>query len=335
MLMSEFRLMGGVSMQQRRDFLKQVAWATTGVGSSLMSTSSAQAGPVRTTQPERAMRIVDTHVHLWDLNRIRLPWIEKDSPLARSYVMKDYQSAIEGLNVVKGVYMEVDVDPKHLEAEADHVLDICRQGNTPLVAAVIGGRPADADFRKYVERFRGNRFLKGVRQVLHSASAKPGFCLTPAFVRGVEVLGDAGLSFDLCMRPTEIGDAVKLVEACPNTRFILDHCGNGPVYAKDRTQWQRDMERLARQRNVVCKVSGIVVQARMRWTADDLAPVINHTLNTFGADRVVYAGDWPVCTLRATYRQWVEALRSIVSNRSAEDQRKLFHDNAVRFYGLN
>ena len=315
---------------QRRDVLKRTALAA---ASAVLPASDAEAGPVRAAQD--APRIVDTHVHLWDLSRLRLPWIEKESPLARSFVIKDYQTAIEGLNVVKGIYMEVDVDVKQLTAEAEYVLDICRQANTPLVGAVIGGRPADDDFPKYLKQFRGNRFLKGVRQVLHSTSAKPGFCLTPAFVRGVQQLGEAGLKFDLCMRPAEIGDAVKLVEACKNTQFILDHCGNGPVYAKDRTQWQRDMERLARLTNVVCKVSGIVVQARERWTAADLAPVINHTLTTFGVERVMFAGDWPVCTLKATYRQWVEALRTITRNRSAEDNRKLFHDNAVRVYGLN
>ena len=89
-----------------------------------------------------------------------------------SYVVKDWQTAIDGLNVVKGVYMEVDVDAKQHVVEANYVLDICRQGNTPLCAAVIGGRPADDDFPKYLQRFRGNRFLKGVRQVLHSDSAK-------------------------------------------------------------------------------------------------------------------------------------------------------------------
>ncbi|MSQ95949.1 MAG: amidohydrolase [Gemmataceae bacterium] len=316
---------------KRRVFLKRTGLAAAAGACA----TTVEAAPVRNDQPAQMPRIVDTHVHLWDLNRLRLPWIQKDSPLARSYVVKDWQTAIEGLNVVKGVYMEVDVDPKQLPDEADYVLDICRQGNTPLIAAVIGGRPAAEDFGKYLQRYRGNRHLKGVRQVLHSDSAKQGFCLTPAFVRGVQLLGEHGLSFDLCMRPAEVGDAVKLVEACKDTHFILDHCGNGPVYAKDRTQWQRNMEALARLRNVVCKVSGIVVQGRERWTADDLAPVINHTLTTFGPDRVMFAGDWPVCTLRATYRQWVEALRSITRTRSAENNRKLFHDNAVRFYGLN
>jgi L-fuconolactonase len=308
----------------RRDMIKA---AGVGVAASILPDCEAAQ--------QEMPRIVDTHVHLWDLNRLRLPWIEKGTPLARSFVIKDYQTAIDGLNVVKGVYMEVDVDPRDHNAEADFVLDLCRQANTPLAAAVIGGRPADDDFAKYLQRFRGNRFLKGVRQVLHNASAKAGFCMTPAFVRGVQALGEAGLCFDLCMRHGEIADAIKLVEACKNTRFILDHCGNGPVYAKDRNPWQRDIETLAKLPNVVVKISGIVVQARERWTADDLAPVINHTMNVFGPDRVMFAGDWPVCTLKATFRQWVEALRSIVRNRPAEEQRKLFHDNAMKFYGLN
>ncbi len=316
---------------QRRDFLTRSALAA----GALATASNLDASQPAAQPPAMPIRIVDTHVHLWDLTRLRLPWLEEGSPLNRSFVVRDWQTAIEGSNVVKGVYMEVDVEERQLVAEAEFVLDLCRQANTPICAAVIGGRPASDEFRNYLQRFRGNRFLKGVRQVLHSAATRPGHCLAPAFMRGVALLGDLNLSFDLCMRPADLGDAVRLVEATPNTRFILDHCGNGPVQAMDRMQWQRDMDRLGRLRNVVCKVSGIIVQARERWTADDLAPVINHTLAAFGPDRVMFAGDWPVCTTRATYRQWVDALKAIVRNRSAEDQRKLFHDNATRFYGLN
>ena len=135
------------------------------------------------------------------------------------------------------------------------------------------------------------------------------------------------------------GDAVrvgaKLIDECPDTRFILDHCGNGDVQAKDRSQWEKDMAAVAQRKNVVCKVSGIVVTAKPeRWTADDLAPIVRHTLEVFGPDRVMFGGDWPVCTKTATFKQWFEALASIVRGRSAEEQRKLFHDNAVRFYGL-
>jgi predicted TIM-barrel fold metal-dependent hydrolase len=282
-----------------------------------------------------SLPIIDTHQHLWDLQRFRLPWIQKDSPLNRSYLMKDYLTATVGLHVVKSVYMEVDVAPKQQLAEADYVLDICRQGKTPMAAAVISGRPAADDFPKYINRFKGNRYIKGLRQVLHGKSTPAGYCLQAAFIRGVRLLGELGMSFDLCVRPGELLDAVKLIEACPDTRFILDHCGNANVQSKDRRQWQRDISRVAGCKGVVCKVSGIVASARPgKWTADDLAPIINHTLDAFGPDRVMFGGDWPVCTLAATYRQWVEALKHIVRNRKLADQRKLFHDNAVRFYGL-
>jgi L-fuconolactonase len=310
---------------KRREFLKHA----TALGGAL-SASNLDAA-----QEPQALAIVDTHLHLWDLNRFRLPWIRKDSPLARSFVMKDYLTATAGLHVVSAVYMEVDVEVGQQRAEAEYVFDICRQNNTPMKAAVISGRPAADDFRAYLEGFKRSPYLKGVRQVLHGDSTPAGFCLAPNFVRGIRLLGEMGLSFDLCMRSGELADGIKLIEACPNTRFILDHCGNMNVQSNDRMQWQRDLERMARSSNVVCKVSGIVASARpKKWTAADLAPIVNHTLNTFGPERVLFGGDWPVCTTTATYRQWVEALKSIVRERPMGEQRKLFHDNAMRFYGI-
>jgi L-fuconolactonase len=184
-------------------------------------------------------------------------------------------------------------------------------------------------------RFKKNTFLKGVRQVLHGDGTPAGTCLAPNFIRGLRVLDEMGLSFDLCMRHGELGDAVKLCEALPNLRFILDHCGNPNVLAKDRAPWQKDIGRLSQCKNLVCKVSGIVAGAQpKKWTPDDLAPFVNHVLDSFGPERVMFGGDWPVCTLRATFQEWVDALKSIVRNRTADHQRKLFHDNAVRFYGL-
>jgi L-fuconolactonase len=95
------------------------------------------------------------------------------------------------------------------------------------------------------------------------------------------------------------------------------------------------MAAVAKREAVVGKVSGIVVSAKPgAWKVDDLAPIVKHTLEVFGPDRVLFGGDWPVCTLAATYKQWVEALKTIVQDRSEQEQRKLFHDNAVRFYGL-
>ncbi|HUG18590.1 MAG TPA: amidohydrolase family protein, partial [Planctomycetaceae bacterium] len=131
---------------------------------------------------------------------------------------------------------------------------------------------------------------------------------------------------------------VALAKKCPGTRFIIDHCGNMPVKDYDEKlhkSWQSAMKSAAQCDNVVCKISGIVVTAEKgNWTAETLAPHINFCLDTFGEDRVFFGGDWPVCTLAATYSAWTNALKEIVKNRSPEFQRKLFHDNAARLYRL-
>ncbi len=299
------------------------------------SAAVATAAALAAQEKKTMIAIIDTHQHLWDLKKFRLPWITKDSPLNRSYTPEDYARATTGLKVVKSVYMEVDVAVDQQNEEADFITDLCKSGKAPTAAAVISGRPNSPDFKKYMSRFRDNKFIKGVRQVLHGDSTKPGYGLTPEFIAGVRHLGELGLSFDLCMRSAELSDATKLVDACPDTRFILDHCGNEDVKKNDHSQWEKDIGELAKRMNVVGKVSGVVASAKPNaWTPEDLAPVINHTMKVFGPQRVMFGGDWPVCTLAATYKQWVEALKTIVKDRPQDEQRKLFHDNAEKFYGL-
>ncbi|MCW3051489.1 MAG: Amidohydrolase [Chthonomonadales bacterium] len=278
--------------------------------------------------------IVDTHQHLWDLTQLHLPWLDGGGPLAKSHTPEDYQRESEGLNVVKTVYMEVDVEPAQKVAEATYVLGLCADPGNPMTGAVIGGNPAEEGFVSYIAQFAGNPYLKGVRQVLHGGMPV-GTCLQPLFRRHMEYLASVGLRFDLCLRSTELLDGAQLAALCPSTRFILDHCGNADPKATDRSQWEDDITEVAKQPNVLCKISGIVAGARPgAWTPDDLAPIILHCAEVFGPDRIMFASDWPVCTLTATYRQWVEALQSIVADWSETDRRKLFHDNAVRFYEL-
>jgi L-fuconolactonase len=278
--------------------------------------------------------IVDTHQHLWDLRKFHLPWLDGGGPLATDHLMSDYLKACDGLNVVRTVYMEVDVAPEQHVAEAEYVLDLCRRDDNPMVGAVIGGRPGTDGFKAYAMRYRDNPYAKGVRQVLHGGTER-GTCLKPDFVRDIRLLGEYGMRFDLCLRPEELLDGAKLIDLCPDTRFVLDHCGNANVQAKDRSQWERDIAEVAKRENVIGKVSGIVASAEPgAWTADDLAPIVRHCAEVFGSDRILFASDWPVCTLAATYRQWVEALQAIVQAWNETDRRKLFHDNALRFYEL-
>jgi predicted TIM-barrel fold metal-dependent hydrolase len=294
--------------------------------------------------------IIDTHEHLWDLSRFHLPWLKPGEPLCRSYVPKDYQEASAELNIVKSVYMEAAMDPADEAAEAQAAIALCQGRATPMCGAVIGGRPAGPRFRQYLLPFKGGPCIKGVRQVLGSSSDLRLLAVPDDLVRGLRLLGEWGMCFDLCIPPTALADGARLIGRCPQTRFVLDHCGNadpkafrpgrrnagpqpGPTH--DPEQWRRDIRQIARHKNVVCKISGIVSQlVPGRWTPDDLAPIVNHCLDTFGPERVMFAGDWPVCTRGASLRQWVEALKSLVGRRGPADQRRLFHDNAVRFYGL-
>lgn len=320
----------------------------TAAGAALVNAPAASG--LQASADETAARpIVDTHQHLWDLTKFKLPWLGGVPPiLQRSYVMKDYLQATAGLNVVKAIYMEVDVDPTQQSAEAEQLIEICRAGNTPTAGAVISGRPNSPDFAAYIARFKNSRYIKGVRQVLHVPEAKRGLCLEPQFVKSIQLLGELNMSFDLCMRPAELSDAVKLVDQCRDTRFVIDHCGNADPKAFLANQargdekpahevepWKRDMANLAQRPNVICKISGIVARVpHGEWKADMLAPIVNFCLHTFGLDRVVFGGDWPVCLLGATYRRWVEALRQITRDQNTPDQMKLWHDNAIRFYGL-
>jgi L-fuconolactonase len=315
----------------RRAFLRHNA----ALGGLACGFGLSRSGPETAVEAEEPP-IIDTHQHLWDLERFHLPWLERNPSLNRSFLMSDYLEASRGLGIVQTVYMEVDVEPSQQVAEAEYVLGIGRQGGTPMVAAVISGRPSAEGFRTYLDRFGNQPALKGVRQVLHGASTPPGYCLDPAFVTGIRLLGERGLSFDLCVRSRELNDAAKLVATCPDTSFVLDHCGNPNVRDRDQRSWKADIERLARLPNVVCKVSGFIASAAPDpWTVEDLTPIVVHVLDTFGPDRVVFGGDWPVCTRAASLRQWVEALRSIVQDRPLAERRKLFHDNAVRVYRLS
>lgn len=305
----------------------------------------AGAGCATTSTPADEV-IIDTHLHLWNLSRQKLPWLESAPEILRkTYGLEDYRAATSGLNV-RSVYMEVDVAEDTLVSEAEFILGIAADGQSPLRAAVIGGRPAAPGFAQYLARFRSKPHCKGVRQVLHTPATPAGFCLKPEFVRGIRLLGEAGKSFDLCMRAPELMDGAKLAAECPGTRFVLDHCGNpdlkcfrpgrageaAPAHTADA--WKRSIQALALRPNVICKISGVAAGLQPDGEAQDLAPAVNHCLDAFGPDHVVFGGDWPVCLLGASYQKWVRLLRQIVASRPHKHQRQLWSGNAIHWYGL-
>jgi L-fuconolactonase len=313
----------------RREFLGTVA-----------SGATVATFPVSGLSKDQAVMlpVIDTHQHLWDLSRFRLAWLKKGDVLDKSFTPKDYAQAIEGLNVVKAVYMEVDVVPEQQQQEADYIIGLCESGTTPTCAAVVSGQPGHDGFADYAKQFKGHKYVKGIRRVLHFEGTPPGTCLKPEFVRSVQLLGDLGLSFDLCIRWAELPDMIKLVDQCPGTRFILDHCGNprADFTAADKATWSENLKKMAERKNVVCKISGFLANGWKpgQWKPADIAWVINDTIAAFGWDRVMFAGDWPVVTLAGTFKEWLTAVREIIADQPEANQRKLLHDNAAAFYGI-
>ncbi|MBN2293111.1 MAG: amidohydrolase family protein [Pirellulales bacterium] len=313
-------------MTTRRKFLHTAASALA-AGPFLASVSRADAPSIP---------IIDTHQHMWDLKRTPLAWVKSSKKLNKNFLTLEYREATKGLGVVKAVYMEVAVPKAYRNVEADWVVDLCRRNDNLTVAGVIAGSPGDEAFEDYITPYAKSGVIRGVREILHADTAKAGLWRSKVFIRGIRLLGKLGMSFDLCQQNAWLPEAIRLVDACPQTRFILDHCGNPVIKwsAEERRPWRENIAVLAKRGNVICKISGIVSQVTPGWKPKCLAPYINHCMDSFGPDRAIFAGDWPVCLRGASYRAWVEALRAVVDRRSESERRKLFHDNAAAFYKI-
>ena len=295
--------------------------------------------------------IIDTHLHIWDLKKFKLPEIESYQQLNRDFTLDDFAIAASNLNIEKAAYMEVNLLQEQRYSEAEYITQVCNLDTNPLQAAFIGGYPLSYSFRDYVGLFKDNSIVKGVRQVLHTPEMRSGICLEREFVENIRYLGGLGLKFSVRMRPSELGDGVKLADLCEDTTLILDHCGspdpgivNGEIKPElpdpsglqhDKDKWLSDIHELSLRKNVICKISGLMVLCpKDIRKAEYIAPTLNHCLDSFGPDRVVFGSNWPVCTLTSSYEEWVQTLLEVTSDRSEEDKKKLFYDNAARIYSL-
>lgn len=281
-----------------------------------------------------AMNIVDTHQHLWDRDRFSFSWTKRSATFDRSYRMSDYLEATAGVNVIKSVHLEADVDEPDLLGETRYILELSERDDNPLAGVVAGARPENPDFIDYIEQVAGHPNLKGIRRVLHVV---PDDTVDrPGFIEHVRRLEQYNLSFDICVLARQLPIALRLVRECPNVQFILDHCGNPLVKEKLFEPWGGHIRELAGHPNVVCKLSGIVTNADAEhWTPEDLRPYVNHVIESFGWDRVMFGSDWPVCLLASSYRRWVETLLFLTEGAGESERRKLFQENAERVYKLS
>jgi predicted TIM-barrel fold metal-dependent hydrolase len=280
------------------------------------------------------MRIIDTHQHLWDMNLFTFSWCKEIPLLNRSFTMPDYLEAIQGVGIEESVHLEADVDEPYMLNETRYILGLAEDKGNPLTGVVACGRPEKEGFREYLDQIAGHPALKGIRRVLHTQPDDVGQSKT--FIENIRVLPSYGLSFDLCVLARQLPIAINLIKHCPEVAFILDHCGVPQVKQKVLNPWREHIAEISGSPNVVCKISGLVAYADPeKWTPEDLRPFVEHVIDCFGWNRVMFGSDWPVCTQSATLRRWVETLSLLTRSASQAERNKLFYENATRVYRLD
>jgi L-fuconolactonase len=279
--------------------------------------------------------IVDSHLHLWDPARFRMPWLDGDELLEKPFGLQEFRQHTAGIDVAAMVYLQVDVDPAYGLLEAEWAA--AQAAQDPRIQGIVPWAPLE-----HGERVRTilealvpiSPLIKGVRRLLQ-AEPDDEFCLRPDFVRGVQLLPEYNLTFDICINERQLASVVKLVRHCPGTQFILDHLGKPEIARQALSPWRENITELSSLPNVMCKLSGMVTEAdRRNWTVDDLRPFASHILEAFGEDRVAYGGDWPVVLGASSYKRWVETADQLTAHLSPGARTKFWSENARRFYRL-
>ena len=283
-----------------------------------------------------ALPIVDAHVHLWNPDQFDMPWLANIPLLHRPYTLQDYREQTQGLPISGMVYVEVGVDPQEALLEARAIGALTQE--EPRFQAIVAAAPLERGeaVREYLESLVAiSPLVKGVRRNIQDET-EPDFCLQPDFVAGVRLLASYQLSFDLCIRHWQLPAVMELVRRCPATAFVLDHLGKPDIKQRQLGPWQAQLRELAALPNVSCKISGMVTEADSEhWQSADLEPFVDVALESFGEDRVMFGGDWPVVLLASTYRRWYETLDALTEHLPLLARYKLWAANAQRFYRMS
>jgi L-fuconolactonase len=280
--------------------------------------------------------IVDTHVHLYDWVSIRYPWMAGLTTLEAPHRPAEFTTAIGGVVVDKIVFVEVAPAPGQNMDEVRWVAEAAKsdpriQGMVGTVALEDGAKAAEPE----IAAFAKMPLARDIRRLIQGHVDEPGWCLRPAFLDGVKLVGKYGLGFEIGIKHPQMKDAIELVRRFPDMRFSLDHIGKPGIKAGLREPWWTDIRTLAGFPNVVCKISGVVTEAdHATWTYDEVAPYIARAIEVFGFDRVMFGGDWPVMELATRYPAWVAMVDRITAGASASDLRKLYRETAIRHYRL-
>jgi predicted TIM-barrel fold metal-dependent hydrolase len=277
--------------------------------------------------------IIDTHLHVIDRAALNYPWLESTPPLNRDFSYEAYAREARRLGIGAAFHMEVDVAEEDIERETDYVGGLAGRPESLIMGAIAACRPESADFPAYLERQQANPLVKGFRRVLHVMP--DDLSEKPLFRENVARLSGTRFTFDLCVLPRQLPQAMALVDLAPDVQFILDHCGVPDIKGGAMEPWRTHMKEIARRPNVTAKISGVVAYADPEsWTVETLRPWVEHTVECFGWDRLVWGSDWPVCTLGGGLSTWMGATQALFAGATSEERAKLFSGNAKRIWGV-
>jgi predicted TIM-barrel fold metal-dependent hydrolase len=294
--------------------------------------------------------IVDAHQHFWDLERNYLPWLcDRErvpfrygnyDALRRNYLPEHYLRDAAGHRVVQTVYVETEWDRSDPVGETRWLQEII--GATGFPHAIVGGaRLDDPEIEAVLAGHAGLPRVRGIRHKPKAAPSPdrvargaPGSMGDPAWRRGFALLEKYGLSFDLQTPWWHLAEAAELARDFPRTPIILNHTG----LPADRTVeglagWRAAMAALAAAPNAALKISGLGQPGRA-WTVEANGPVVLDAIRIFGVERCMFGSNFPVDGLCADLGTIFSGCKTIVQGFAAAEQRRLFHDNAVRIYRL-
>ena len=273
---------------------------------------------------------IDSHHHFWKYSVAEYPWIG-DSMLAlrRDFLPEHLKAEIAAVGI-DGV---VSVQARQTVGETEWLLSLA-DGND-FIKGVVGWVPlVEPGVREVIAKFAANPKLRAVRHVVQE-EPDDRFILGEDFNRGVSMLKDFGLVYDILIFERQLAASIEFVDRHPQQIFVLDHIAKPRIGDHAIEPWRANIRELARRQNVFCKVSGMVTEADWKtWSEEELRPYFDVVLEAFGPKRLMFGTDWPVCLAASGYGRWVEVVRKFAAGLSADEQEWLFGKTAKEAYRL-
>jgi L-fuconolactonase len=273
--------------------------------------------------------IIDAHQHFWHYHPDTHEWIND----SMSEIKKDFLPEELGpLLVENGIDGCIAVQADQSVEETRFLVDLASQYN--WIKAVIGWVDLKSeDIETKLAAWKQWPVIKGFRHILQSED--PSFMLSPEFLKGIDALQKYDYCYEILIYPQHLSATLLLVKQFPEMRFVIDHIAKPAIKNQQIADWQNGIVSLGLQKNVFCKVSGMVTEANWKeWNHADFDPYLSIVKQAFGMDRLIYGSDWPVCLVAANYKQQFTICKQYFSNCTENEIAMLFGGNAKRFYQI-